>query len=172
MFNIGSSSGLPYYQSAVAAGAKFKWDIALVPNTGKPTINLYGASISVFKTTPEQELASWLVLKFLGAKEQTTRWSARTGYLPVRQSAQADVIAAFKLDTQKWGPVADSYAKLFDWIQYAKIESPVAGYDPVRALILDEILEPVIKDAKADPKALLDAGVTKANAILKENAPK
>ncbi len=172
LFTIGSSSGLPYYQSAVASGAKFSWNIALVPNTGKPTINQYGASISVFKTTPEQELASWLVLKFLGATEQTTRWAAQTGYLPVRQSAKDAVIAAFKLDTKKWGPVADTYAKLFDWIPYAKIESPVAGYDPVRAIILDEVLEPVIKDAKADPKALLDAAVTKSNGILKENAPK
>jgi ABC-type glycerol-3-phosphate transport system substrate-binding protein len=172
LFTIGSSSGLPYYQSAVSGGAKFAWNIALVPNTGKATINLYGASISVYKTTPDQELASWLVIKFLGAKEQTTRWAIQTGYMPVRQSAQADVIAGFKLDTKKWGPVADTYAKLFDWIQYAKIESPVAGYDPVRAVILDEVLEPVIKDAKADPKALLDAAVTKANGILKDNAPK
>jgi len=172
LFTTGSSSGLPFYQSAVAAGGKFKWDIAMLPNSGKPAVNLYGASVSVYKTTPEQELASWLVIKFLSEKAQTTRWAIQTGYFPVRQSAQADVIAGFKQDTKKWGPVADSYAKMFDWIQYAKVESPVAGYDPVRLAIDKDLLSKVITDPKADIKAILDAAVTAANKVLKDNAPK
>jgi multiple sugar transport system substrate-binding protein len=172
LFTTGSSSGLPFYQSAVLAGGKFKWDIAMLPNNGKPAVNLYGASVSVYKTTPEQELASWLVIKFLSEKAQTTRWAIQTGYFPVRQSAQADVIAGFKKDTAKWGPVADSYAKMFDWIQYAKIESPVAGYDPVRLAIDKDLWSKVITDAKADIKAILDAAVASANKVLKENAPK
>lgn len=171
LFVFASSSGLPFYQDAVNKGAKFNWDIAMLPNTGKPAINLYGASVSVFKTTPEKELAAWLVIKFLGAKEQTTRWAVATGYLPVRQSAKADVIAAFKKDPA-WGPVADTYAKMFDWAQYAMVESPVAGYDPVRSLIDKEVMSKVINDPKADVKALLDAAVKQANQILKENAPK
>ncbi len=171
LFTFGSSSGLPFYQAAVAAGGKFKWDIALLPNDGKPAVNLYGASISVFKTTPEQELASWLVIKFLGEKAQTIKWASATGYMPVRQSAKDEVIAAFKKDA-KWGPVADSYAKLFDWTQYSMIESPVAGYDPVRALIDTDLMSKVITNPKADVKALLEAAVAKANAVLKENAPK
>ncbi len=75
LFVFASSSGLPFYQEAVDKGGKFKWDIAMLPNTGKPAVNLYGASISVYKTTPEKELASWLVIKFLGEKAQTTKWA-------------------------------------------------------------------------------------------------
>jgi multiple sugar transport system substrate-binding protein len=172
LFVLASSSGLPFYADAVSKSktGTFKWDINLPPNTGKPTINLYGASVSVYKTTPEKELASWLVIKFLSEKAQTTKWASATGYLPVRQSAKADVIAAFKAD-KKWGPVADSYAKMFDWAQYSLIESPVAGYDPVRALIDKDVMSKVIADPKADVKKLLDDAVTKSNAILKENAP-
>lgn len=171
LFVFASSSGLPFYNEAVSKGGKFTWDIAMPPNTGKPTINLYGASVSVYKTTPEKELAAWLVIKFLGQKEQTTKWATATGYLPVRNSAKADVIAAFKKDPS-WGPVADSYAKMFDWAQYSMVESPVAGYDPVRALIDTDVLSKVLADPKADVKALLDAAVKKSNDILKENAPK
>jgi ABC-type glycerol-3-phosphate transport system substrate-binding protein len=172
LFDFGSSSGLPFYQDAVAKGAKFKWDIALMPYTDKPAVDLYGASVSIYKTTPEKELAAWLVVKFLGEKAQTTKWAVATGYLPVRQSAKSDVIAAFKADP-RWGPVADSYAKMFDWAQYSLIESPVAGYDPVRASIDKDVATPIIQDPKgADPKKLLDAAVVKANAVLKENAPK
>ena len=170
MFTLGSSSGLPFYQQAVAGGGKFSWSIDMPPDNGKPAINLYGASISVYKTTPEKELASWLVLKYLGEKPQTTKWATNTGYLPVRLSAKQDVITAFKSDP-KWGSVADSYAKLFDFAQYSKIESPVAGYDPVRELIDKQLMTRVMTDSTTDPKAILDEAVTSANKILADNAP-
>jgi hypothetical protein len=89
----------------------------------------------------------------------------------VRQSAKQDVISSFKSDP-KWGPVADGYAKMFDWAQYSKIESPVAGYDPVRDLIDKEVMTRVMTDSETDPKKILDDTVAKANQILAENAPK
>jgi hypothetical protein len=61
---------------------------------------------------------------------------------------------------------------MFDWVQYAMIESPVAGYDPVRALIDSDVMTKVMTDFTTDPKAILDAAVTKSNQILAENAPK
>jgi multiple sugar transport system substrate-binding protein/sn-glycerol 3-phosphate transport system substrate-binding protein len=171
LFTLGSSSGLPFYQQAVSSGGKFQWSIEMPPISGQPAINLYGASISVYKTTPEKELASWLVLKYLGEKTQTTKWASATGYLPVRQSAKQDVINNYKNDP-KWGPVADSYAKMFDWAQYAKVESPVAGYDPVRDLIDKQTMTKVMSDSETDPKKILDDVVAQANQILADNAPK
>ena len=88
LFTFASSSGLPFYQEAISKGGNFKWDIDMLPNDGKPAVNLYGASVSVYKTTPEKELAAWLMIKYLGEKAQTTKWAISTGYLPVRQSAQ------------------------------------------------------------------------------------
>ncbi len=171
LFVFSSSSGLPYYQDAMAKGAKANWDFALLPYTESPKVNLYGASVSVYKTTPEKQLASWLVIKFLGEKAQTTKWAIQTGYLPVRMSAKDDVINAYK-NNPSWGAaLAASYAKLFDWAQYAMIESPVAGYDPVRTMIDNDVMTKVITDWTVDPKTLLDAAVTKANQILKDNAP-
>ena len=171
MFTLGSSSGLPFYQQAVAGGGNFSWSIDMPPDNGKPAINLYGASISVYKTTPEKELAAWLVLKYMGERPQTTKWASATGYLPVRQSAKADVLTAYKADP-KWGPVADAYAKMFDWAQYSKIESPVAGYDPVRDLIDKQVMTRVMTDFDTSPKSILDDAVSKANQILAENAPR
>jgi multiple sugar transport system substrate-binding protein/sn-glycerol 3-phosphate transport system substrate-binding protein len=171
LFTFGSSSGLPFYQQAVTSGGKFNWSIEMPPITGQPAINLYGASVSVYKTQPEKELAAWLVLKYLGEKPQTTKWASQTGYLPVRQSAKQDVINNYKNDP-KWGPVADAYAKMFDWTQYSKIESPVAGYDPVRDLIDKQVVTRVMTDSETDPKKILDDAVAQANQILAENAPK
>jgi ABC-type glycerol-3-phosphate transport system substrate-binding protein len=99
------------------------------------------------------------------------KWAVSTGYLPVRQSAKDEVIAAFQRNPQ-WGPVARSYARIFNWLQYAMVESPVAGYDPVRTIIDQEVMSRVINDPNVDVKKLLDDAVAKANEILRENAPK
>ena len=172
LFVFSSSSGLPFYQDAVAKGGKFKWSIAMLPNTGKPAVNLYGASVSIYKTTPERELAAWLMIKYLGEKAQTVKWATSTGYLPVRQSAKDDTVKFYTNDP-KWGPdLAKAYAQMFDWAQYSMIESPVAGYDPVRALIDKDVISKAIADTKTDGKKLLDDAVKKSNDILKENAPK
>ena len=61
---------------------------------------------------------------------------------------------------------------MFDWVQYAQVESPVAGYDPVRDLIDKEVASRAMSDPTADPKKLLDDAVAKANQVLQENAPK
>lgn len=172
MFVFASSSGLPFYKETVDKGGKFKWDIAMPPNEGKPAINLYGASVSTYKTTPEKELAAWLVIKFLGEKAQTSKWAVQTGYLPVRQSAVADVKAEYAKNPAWAGGLDASYAKMFDWAKYAMVEAPVAGYDPVRTLIDKDILSKALVDPKADAKKLLDDAVKKANEVLKENAPK
>ncbi len=52
------------------------------------------------------------------------------------------------------------------------VESPVAGYDPVRTLLDKEVLTPVMTNPDSvDPKAALDKAVEESNKILKENAP-
>ena len=60
LFTIGSTSGVPYYDSAVKSGeqGEFIWGVAPLPymdGGDEPVMNLYGASVSVPVTTPEQE---------------------------------------------------------------------------------------------------------------------
>ena len=111
------------------------------------------------------------MIKFLGERAQTAKWAINSGYLPVRASAKDEVVATYKANPA-WGSTADAYTKLLDWTPYAMVESPVAGYESVRALIDQEVLTRVLADSEADPKELLDQAVTKANAILAEYAPK
>ncbi len=64
LFTVGSSSGLPYYGSAVDEGAGFDWSVAPIPHTtDEPVMNIYGASVSIPKSSPEGQLAAWLFLK-------------------------------------------------------------------------------------------------------------
>jgi multiple sugar transport system substrate-binding protein/sn-glycerol 3-phosphate transport system substrate-binding protein len=176
LFVTSSQAGLPFYADAVEKGAKVKWTITRHPQAdpAKPATNLYGASWTVMKSTPEKELAAWLFMKYFGEKDNTTKFSNISGYFPVRQSAAEGVIAATKADKRftDYPEAAAGFASLFtEALPYGKVEAPVAGYDPVRAAIQDMVAAVGVK-GEGDPKAALDGVVVKANALLKENAPK
>jgi len=166
LFVLASSEAISFYADAVNKGARFKWDIALPPNSGTPVVNLYGPSLSIHKTTPEHELAAWLAIRFLSEQEQTARWSIQTGYLPVRKSARGDTLTGMRAD-KYYGPVTDRFAKLFDWVQYSIFQPPVAGYDDVRLLMDRNVMSKVVAAPQADAQALLDAAVNRANDTLK-----
>jgi multiple sugar transport system substrate-binding protein/sn-glycerol 3-phosphate transport system substrate-binding protein len=125
LFTVGSSSGLPFYRSAVEAGANMAWNVAPLPRlTEDPVMNLYGASVSIPKTTPEGELAAWLFIKFYTNSDIQARWARASNYFPVRAGVAEGLGDYFEADP--------AYKAAFDLLQYAKAEPPVPGYDPVR----------------------------------------
>jgi ABC-type glycerol-3-phosphate transport system substrate-binding protein len=162
LFVLASSVSLPFYADAVDKAAKFKWNIALPPASGQPAVVLSGADLVIHKTTPEKELAAWLVIKFLSEKAQTVRWADETGYLPVRKSVRTELLAGFQKD-EFYGPVTDHFGKLFDGLPSSVIEPPIAGYDAVRGILDRDVMSKAMTDSKADAKMLLDAAVRKAN---------
>jgi len=128
LFTFSSSSNLPYYKSAVADGAQFNWSVAALPHTtSDPVVNTYGASVSIPKTTPEEQLGAWLFLKWWSQPEQQAEWAKVTNYFPVRKSAAAAM--------QDYFAQNPNYAKAFNLLPYGKTEPPVACYGTVRTKI-------------------------------------
>lgn len=84
----------------------------------------------------------------------------------MRKSAKDNMLSGMRAD-KYYGPVADLYNKLFDWMPYAVTEPPVAGFDSVRYSIDRDVMSKIILDPQADVKALLDAAVNRANDTLK-----
>jgi len=126
LFYAGSSSGQPYIKKAISdAKGTFAFNIAPLPYKDHPTMNIYGASVSVVKTTPRQELASWLFLRWFSETDQQATWVSASNYYPVRQSAAAKLTDLFaKLPSYKSG---------FDLLSGGtKAEPPLAGYNPIR----------------------------------------
>ncbi len=162
LFTISSISGLPYYKSVVDEGAGFNWSVNPPPHTTpKPRMNIYGASQSIFVSTPEQQLAAWLFIKWMSEPEQQATWASGTGYFPTRQAA-ADLLSDYFAEH----PV---YKKAFTFMSMDYgIESPVAGYDECRASI-EEMLTAVL--AGGDAQAQLDMVVEQCNEYLEEAAP-
>ncbi len=135
LFTVGSSSGLPFYKSAVEEGANFAWSLDAIPHTSaEPRQNIYGASVSIPKTTPEQELAAWLFVKYYTSADIQAEWGLRSNYFPVRASAaESEVIQAeFAANA--------AYKTAFDLLQFGLAEPPVPGYDPVRAEIANAMV--------------------------------
>ena len=156
LFTVGSSSGLPFYQSAVDEGAGFEWNVGAIPHTTEePVMNLYGASVSIPRTTPEQELAAWLFVEYYVSPEAQATWAEASNYFPVRQSVANDLTDYFASNAQ--------YESAFDLLQYAKAEPPVPGYDFVRDMIEERMAEIM---AGSDVAETLEGANEEANQIL------
>ncbi|MBS3783394.1 MAG: ABC transporter substrate-binding protein [Anaerolineae bacterium] len=159
LFTFGSTAGLPYYDAAVEG--RFDWSIAPLPHeTEEPIVDMYGPSITVFQTTPEKQLASWLFLKWFTEPEQTARWAITTGYFPVRRSAaqSEEMLAHFSEN-----PL---YAKAFSFLPYAKTEPTIAGWQAVRDA-LEEAIVAVITGEQT-PEAAIESSLAAAEEAIAE----
>jgi multiple sugar transport system substrate-binding protein/sn-glycerol 3-phosphate transport system substrate-binding protein len=145
LFTVGSSSGLPFYGDAVEAGANQEWSLAAIPHTTEdPVQNIYGASVSIPRTTPEQELAAWLFVKYYTSAEVQADWGLASNYFPVRASS-AESLTEYMAENP-------AYQVAFDLLPYTKSEPPVAGYDPVRAE-MERVLQTIVTNSDDRPVA-------------------
>jgi multiple sugar transport system substrate-binding protein len=137
LFILDSTSGLPFVQSAVESGLGFAWDVAPPPYKGeKPVVNVYGASVAVCRATPQKQLASWIFMDWLTRPEQQAEWVRASNYFPVRRSTAANLKDYFAKNPR--------YEKAFGLLDYGKSEPSVAGYEPVRrmaAQVLVDVLQ-------------------------------
>ena len=161
LFTTASTSGMTtYYPDAVTAGAGFDWNVAALPHTTvDPVVDVYGASISIPKSTPERELAAWLFVKYYTSADVNAEWAKASGYFPVKQSVATkfqDVFDAFP-----------RYKLAFDLLKFGKFEPPVPGYDFVREIIKDTMAN-IVDNPTDDVKTILDAANIEANKILAE----
>ena len=159
LFMIRSSSGLPFVASALAdAPARFAWDVAPPPRAGEdPVLNAYGASVSVCRSAPEKQLASWLFLKWFTAPEQQARWVRASNYFPVRRSTAAQLAGYFEENPR--------YGKAYGFLDFGKAEPSVPGYEAVRRKIAETMVE-VAQGGEIPP--VLQRLEKEANLVLQE----
>jgi len=162
LFTVGSSSGLPFYGSAVSEGANFEWSVAALPHiTEEPVQNIYGASVSVPRSTPEQELAAWLFIKYYTETDVQADWAQASNYFPVRQSV-ADGLGTYFDENP-------AYETAFSLLEFGRTEPPVPGYDFVRDVIEVTMAE-IVDNADLDVQEALDEANEEANEILEDQS--
>jgi multiple sugar transport system substrate-binding protein/sn-glycerol 3-phosphate transport system substrate-binding protein len=146
----------------VNEGAAFAWGIAPLPHTTtQPRMTVYGASQSIFRTTPEAQLAAWLFIKWMNEPEQQAVWVKGTGFLPTRQST-ADLLTDYFAGNP-------SYEAAFAFLSMDYgVEPPVAGYDECRPII-KEMLNVVLQGG--DAQSQLDMAAELCNETLEQASP-
>lgn len=89
LFASGSPPGILYQEDAfVDAASADEWSVIPFPSpSGKPVLEVYGPGLFVMRASPEEQLASWLVVRWLTSPESQGRLARVSGYLPVRASA-------------------------------------------------------------------------------------
>ncbi len=157
LFTIGSSSGLPFYKSAVDEGAKFDWSVAAIPHTTPdPVMNIYGASVSIpTGHSKEANLASWIFIKYYTSPTVQAQWAKASEYFPVRKSVANELTDYFDAHP--------AYKTAFDLLPYGIAEPPVPGYDFVRDEVASDMA--AIMDGAPVADTLKTANAT-ANEIL------
>ena len=157
LFTVGSSSGLPFYKSAVDEGAKFDWSVAAIPHTTpEPVMNIYGASVSIpTGHSQEANLAAWIFIKYYTSPGVQAQWAKASEYFPVRQSVANDLTDYFDAHP--------AYKTAFELLPYGIAEPPVPGYDFVRDEIASDMA--AIMDGAPVADTLKTANAT-ANEIL------
>jgi ABC-type glycerol-3-phosphate transport system substrate-binding protein len=99
----------------------------------EPVVNVYGASVAVCRTSPQQQLAAWLFLKWLTEPAQQARWVRASNYFPVRKSTAAALDEYFAKNPP--------YRAAYELLEYGKSEPSMAGYQQVRRLIQEAMVE-------------------------------
>ncbi len=163
LFTMGSSSGIPFYAQAIeGSGSPFRWGVAAIPHsTARPTLDIYGASVSVTISTPAAELASWLFVRWMAEPKQQAAWTRSSNYFPVRISA-ADRLA----DYFHKNPQLGEAFKLLEESDLAS-EPPFTGYDLVRDA-MTAAFDSILDGASVDLS--LAALNEKANRLYRESA--
>jgi multiple sugar transport system substrate-binding protein/sn-glycerol 3-phosphate transport system substrate-binding protein len=164
LFAVAPIHQLTLFRDKVIDGAGFDWDIVPLPRRSvddPPRMHVYGLGQSIFRTTPEEQLAAWLFIKWMSQPEQQARWAQQSGYYPVRQSATG-LMETYLADHPLFAKALDFLA-----LDYS-FEPALVGYDSCRD-VLEDTLEAVLSGA--DIRAEMDNAVTRCNASLSSSSP-
>jgi sn-glycerol 3-phosphate transport system substrate-binding protein len=149
---------MPEYQKAVEEGAGFAWDIAPPPHhadVDAATLQIYGPSFAVFRSTSENQWASWVFARWMSEPAQQARWASETSYFPTRRAAE-DVLVDFA--------ESEHYQKALGLASLNHVAEPaVVGYDSCRVAI-EQMMTAVL--AGGDPQSGLDAAALKCSESL------
>ena len=161
-FAAGSSAGIPFVTwDAATAEMTDDWVVSAFPGADGvgPTLQLFVPSQAILTATPEQEVATWLFVKFLAGAEAQLAWSGATGYFSIRNDIEVteDDFTEPRMPYHRFvevqGILADESVSIYS--------SPgLPSYSAVRGLVPNVIAEVVSGDAAvADALAELNEEV-------------
>ncbi len=140
---------------------EFEWSIAPFPHeTAEPVVGMYGPTLCIFKTTPQQQLAGWLFIRWFTGPEQGARWAIVTDHFPVRKSAvETETMKAYYEEN----PL---YKDAFGFLEYARMEPVIAGWLEIRDALYKAIVD--VASGEMSPEEAIYRAVEEVEGILAE----
>ena len=131
LFITVSTADLPFIKAAMDSGEyQDEWALLAFPSAAREkTLDVFGPALAVFRSTPEEQLASWLLVKWLLAPPNQARWAAATSALPTRTSTLA-LMEDYAAANPQWAQAALL-------LPHAKPEPAFASWSVVRWAVGD-----------------------------------
>ncbi len=143
---------------SIQSEAKFKVGVAPLPCKKSCSEPLGGASILIFKSTPEKQKAAWEFTQWMTNAENTVDLFIQTGYLPLRKSVTDN--AALK-DYIKTSPNAQALVDATKYSSAIPLFSELGNSDEQLRKAVEKV-----ELGTASPKDALDAAATVINKNL------
>jgi ABC-type glycerol-3-phosphate transport system substrate-binding protein len=157
LFAPSSTAGVPFQADAMEeAGNEDVWGpIAWPAVDGSKYVDAFGQMVGVVKTNPDQDLASWIFMKYLTSPEAQAQWIDYTGYFPSQTTTDVGT-----------RPQEDAlWAEGLALLEYGKAEPNLAAHGAVRGAIRDAFFA-VAEATSEDEIVAILAGLTSEAAEL------
>jgi multiple sugar transport system substrate-binding protein len=131
LFVTGSIAGLPIQNDAMEENNnRDDWTVIAFPSPRtKPVMDVYGPDFAILRSTPEEQLAAWVFLRWFLSPEVQARWVAAGQTLPLN-SQTIDLMETFMNEHPHW----EANIKL---LPYAKGEPALESWSAVRWVVSD-----------------------------------
>ncbi len=130
LFATAALEDLPDYSRALAAdGNRDEWSALAFPGYTQAGVMVYGSSYVILKSTPEQQLASWLFVRWLLSPDNQKKWVEVNGMFPLRNSA-LELLGDYQKSHPQW-------AQAVRLLPQAQMEPQLASWRQVRIMIGD-----------------------------------
>ena len=131
LFVTSSLSNVKFQNSEFAVAENDdSWTVTGFPTPGgEPVISVYGPSYFMFAGTPDENLAAWLVIKWLLSPEQDANLVEARGTFPVKAST-LDLLDNYADEHPQWSAAQDL-------LEHAKTEPGLDSWGSVRWILGD-----------------------------------
>jgi len=131
LFAIDSVIAIPYQQAAfLQSGNTDWWTVIPYPTTqNESNLSVYGPSFEILTSTPEEQLASWLFIKWLLMPQNQAELVEKTSAFPLRRSV-IDILNRKEVLHPQWFTAASA-------LDSAKAEPNLSSWRLVRWAVSD-----------------------------------
>ena len=118
-----------YSREMASANNPDEWTVLSFPGDIQTGLVIYGSSYVIMKSTPEQELASWLFIRWLVSAANQAKWVEVTGLFPLRAST-LKLVNDYSNSHPQWSAAVNL-------LPQAQIEPQLASWRKIRVMLGD-----------------------------------